>query len=78
LRALDFTDGRQNLTMHMRMRCFTHLTNGSSKKAENHAHAMALHYMYYTWCDIVCCVIPASGLSTDKLCRIVAVIIGAL
>lgn len=37
---------RQNLTMRMGMRRFTRLTNGFSKKAENHAAAVALHYMY--------------------------------
>ena len=36
---------RQNLTMRMRMRRFTRLTNGFSKKVENHAHAVALHFM---------------------------------
>lgn len=38
---------RQNLTMRMSMRRFTRLTNGFSKKIENHAHAVALHFMYY-------------------------------
>ncbi len=37
---------RQNLTMRMGMRRFTRLTNGFSKKAENHAAAIALHFMY--------------------------------
>jgi IS1 family transposase len=40
---------RQNLTMRMAMRRFTRLTNGFSKKAENHAYAVALHYMYYNF-----------------------------
>ncbi len=40
---------RQNLTMRMSMRRFTRLTNGFSKKAENHAHSVALHFMYYNF-----------------------------
>jgi IS1 family transposase len=43
---------RQNLTMRMHMRRFTRLTNGFTKKAENHAHAVALHFMYYNFCKI--------------------------
>jgi hypothetical protein len=37
---------RQNLTMRMHMRRFTRLTNALSKKIENHAYAVALHFMY--------------------------------
>lgn len=37
---------RQNVTMRMGMRRFTRLTNGFSKKVENHAAAIALHFMY--------------------------------
>lgn len=37
---------RQNLTMRMHMRRFTRLTNAFSKKIENHAYAVALHFMY--------------------------------
>jgi len=33
----------------MAIRRFTRLTNGFSKKAENHAYAVALHYMYYNF-----------------------------
>lgn len=40
---------RQNLTMRMSMRRFTRLTNAFSKKLENHAHAIALHFMYYNF-----------------------------
>jgi IS1 family transposase len=37
---------RQNLTMRMGMRRFTRLTNGFSKKVENHAAAVSLHFFY--------------------------------
>lgn len=40
---------RSNLTMRMSMRRFTRLTNGFSKKAENHAHAVSLHFMFYNY-----------------------------
>ncbi len=40
---------RQNLTMRMGMRRFTRLTNGFSKKIENHAHAVSLHFMHYNF-----------------------------
>ena len=40
---------RANLTMRMGMRRFTRLTNGFSKKAENHAHMVSLHMMYYNF-----------------------------
>jgi IS1 family transposase len=40
---------RQNLTMRMGMRRFTRLTNGFSKKVENHAAAVSLHFMHYNF-----------------------------
>jgi IS1 family transposase len=40
---------RQNLTMRMGMRRFTRLTNGFSRKVENLAHAVSLHFMYYNF-----------------------------
>jgi IS1 family transposase len=43
---------RQNLSMRMGMRRFTRLTNGFSKKVENHEHALALYFMYYNFCRI--------------------------
>jgi IS1 family transposase len=41
---------RANLTMRMGMRRFTRLTNGFSKKVENHAHSVSLHFMHYNFC----------------------------
>jgi len=40
---------RQNLTMRMGMRRFTRLTNGFSRKVENLAQAVSLHYMHYNF-----------------------------
>jgi IS1 family transposase len=37
---------RQNLSMRMGMRRFTRSTNAFSKKVQNHAAAIALHFMY--------------------------------
>lgn len=72
---------RQNLTMRMHMRRFTRLTNGHSKKIENHCYAVALHYMFYNYCKIhsTLRVTPAmeAGLSErvwsiEELCALVA------
>ena len=43
---------RQNLTMRMHMRRFTRLTNGFSKKIENHAHMVALYTVFYNWTKV--------------------------
>lgn len=43
---------RQNLTMRMSMRRMTRLTNAFSKKIDNQAHAVALHFMHYNFCRV--------------------------
>jgi len=71
---------RQNLTMRMHMRRFTRLTNAFSKKVENHAHAVALHFMYYNFVRIhkTLRMTPAMAAGvTDRLweiCDIVALV----
>jgi IS1 family transposase len=70
---------RHNLTMRMSMRRFTRLTNGFSKKIENHCHMVALHFMYYNFCRIHetlrCTPAMESGLSNhvwsiEELCAL--------
>jgi IS1 family transposase len=64
---------RQNLTMRMSIRRFTRLTNAFSKKIENHAHSVALHYMHYNFVRIhkTLRVTPAMAAGvTDKLWNI--------
>lgn len=43
---------RHNLTMRMGMRRFTRLTNGFSKKIQNHAAMVAIHAVYYNFARI--------------------------
>jgi len=43
---------RQNLTMRMQIRRFTRLTNGFSRKFENHWAALALYFAFYNFCRI--------------------------
>jgi IS1 family transposase len=43
---------RSNLTVRMQNRRFTRLTNGFSKKLENHAYSVALFVMFYNFCRI--------------------------
>lgn len=40
---------RQNLTMRMSMRRFTRLSNGFSKKVENHRAAVGQHFAHYNF-----------------------------
>jgi hypothetical protein len=39
----------------MQNRRFTRLTNAFSKKAENHAHAVSLFFLYYNYCRSLRC-----------------------
>ena len=43
---------RQNLTVRMQSRRFTRLTNGFSKKLENHAAAVSLYVAHYNLCRV--------------------------
>jgi hypothetical protein len=50
------------------MRRFTRLTNGFSKKVENHAYAVALHFVFYNFVrmrkTLRCTPAMAAGLTT--------------
>jgi hypothetical protein len=64
---------RQNFTLRMSQRRFTRLTNAFSKKLENHALSVALHYMHYNFCRIhkTLRVTPAMAAGvTDRLWKI--------
>jgi IS1 family transposase len=43
---------RQNLTLRMSQRRFTRLTNGFSKKLQNHMAAVALYVVHYNFCRV--------------------------
>jgi IS1 family transposase len=43
---------RQNLSMRMGMRRFTRLTNGFSKKIDNHLHMLSLYFVHYNFCRV--------------------------
>jgi hypothetical protein len=40
---------RQNLSLRIGNRRFTRLTDGYSKKVDNHVHALAIYYMHYNF-----------------------------
>jgi IS1 family transposase len=68
---------RANLTMRMHMRRFTRLTNAFSKDAENHAHSIAIHFMFYNFVRIhqTLRVTPAMAAGvTDKLWELADVV----
>ena len=43
---------RSNLSIPMGMRRYARLTNAHSKKIENHAHAVAVFFMFYNYCRV--------------------------
>jgi IS1 family transposase len=43
---------RMNLNIRMGNRRFTRLTNGFSRKLENHSHSLALYFFHYNFCRI--------------------------
>ncbi|HEY4131652.1 MAG TPA: hypothetical protein VGM50_13620 [Gemmatimonadaceae bacterium] len=52
---------RANLSIRMGNRRYTRLTNGFSKKAENHAHAFSLFAFYYNYCKPLGTLTKAAG-----------------
>jgi hypothetical protein len=50
--SINATLDWQNLSMRVGMRRFTRLTNGFSKKLENHGHAVALYFMHCNFCRV--------------------------
>jgi hypothetical protein len=72
---------RFNLSSRMQMRRFTRLTNGFSKKLENHRAAVALWICFYNFCRVhetIRCT-PAMALGiTDHIWTIAELIAAAL
>lgn len=72
---------RQNLTLRMQQRRFTRLTNGFSKKLENHMAAVALYAAHYNFCRVheALRVTPAMQLGvTDHIWTISELVTAAL
>jgi IS1 family transposase len=64
---------RSNLSSRMQMRRFTRLTNGFSKKLENHCTAVALWVAFYNLCRVhetLCCTPAMAAGVTDRLCSV--------
>lgn len=60
---LNVLTSNGNLSIHTSVRRMTRLTNGFSNKAENHAHAFALHTMHFNYCH------PHGSLTKNALGR---------
>jgi hypothetical protein len=58
----------QNVTMRMQICRLIRLSNGFSKKIENHQHLLALYFMYYNFVRIykTLRVAPAMGAGVSK------------
>lgn len=72
---------RQNLSVRMASRRFTRLTNGFSKKIENHCAAVGLYVAHYNFCRVheTIKTTPAMAISvTDHVWSIAELVEGAL
>jgi hypothetical protein len=66
--------------MRMHMRRFTRLTNRFTKKVENHAHAVALHYVHHNFAKVhtTLRVTPAMAAGVETRVWSVEEIVGSL
>ena len=71
---------RANLTLRIGSRRFTRLTNGFSKKVENHTHSVAIHTMHYNFAlihqTLRCTPVVVAGVTTTlwELANVVEVL----